>query len=200
MTLTHYRRDHVLRLNHTLNELVKLLGEDLGSLMLDYQPAVLSKCSPQERQEVLMAEDSGVQLYNRFTAEAKRLRQAEQAVGQTLFGPQRDDVVIRYGGRESRGYASQGEQRLAAFLLVAALAIDIHRFRGHRPVVLLDDVVSELDQRNRMVIFDFLKIHAVQVFITDVEERLAYHGVSPLTSLRVRQVNGHAELQSGCEA
>jgi DNA replication and repair protein RecF len=200
VSLTHYRRDHVLRLNNTLAELVKLLGEDLGSLALDYQPAVLAKCSPQERREVLTAEDSGIQLYNRFTAEAKRLRQAEQAVGQTLFGPQRDDFVIHYCGRESRGYASQGEQRLAAFLLVAALAIDIHRYRGYRPVILLDDVVSELDERNRLVIFDFLKIHAVQVFITDVEERFVYRGISPLTSLRVRQANGHAEFQSGCEA
>jgi DNA replication and repair protein RecF len=117
-------------------------------------------------------------------------------MGQTLFGPQRDDFVIRFQGRESRGYASQGEQRLAAFLLVAALAINIHQQRGHRPVVLLDDVVSELDERHRMVIFDFLKTHAFQVFITDVEERPLYRDLSPLTPLRVRQVNGRAELRS----
>ena len=199
VSLTHFRRDHVDRLNSTLAELVKLLGEDLGTLTLDYRPAVLAKCSPQERQAILTAEDSGVRLYQRFTAEAKRLRQAEEAVGQTLFGPQRDDFVIHYRDRESRGYASQGEQRLAAFLLVAALAVDIHRHRGYRPVVLLDDVVSELDERNRMVIFDFLKSHVFQVFITDVEERLVYRGISPLTSLRVRQVNGYAELQSNRE-
>ena len=77
VSLTHYRRDHVDRLNSTLAELVKLLGEDLGTLTLDYRPAVLAKCSPQERQAILTAEDSGVQLYQRFTAEAKRLRQAE---------------------------------------------------------------------------------------------------------------------------
>jgi hypothetical protein len=48
-----------------------------------------------------------------------------------------------------------------------------------------------------MVIFDFLKTHAFQVFITDVEERPLYRDLSPLTPLRVRQVNGRAELWSG---
>jgi DNA replication and repair protein RecF len=194
--ITRYRQEHVTRLNATLADLVQSLGGDLGTLSLDYRPAVLAKCSPQERQDVLAAHDNAVQLCQRFMTEAQRLRQAEVAMGQSLFGPQRDDVIIHYHGRESRGYASQGEQRLAAFLLVAALAIDIHRHRGYRPVVLLDDVVSELDERNRMVIFDFLKTHAFQVFITDVEERPLYRDLSPLTPLRVRQVNGTAELQS----
>lgn len=199
VSLTHYRRDHINRLNHTLSELVNGLGEDLGSLVLAYRPAVLAKCCAAERQAILTDEASGLLLQQRFMAAANRLRHAEEAVGQTLFGPQRDDVVIHYCGRESRGYASQGEQRLAAFLLIAALAIDIHRYRGHRPVILLDDVVSELDERNRMVIFDFLKTHAFQVFITDVEERFVYRGVSPLTSLRVRQIDGYARLQIGCQ-
>ena len=127
-------------------------------------------------------------------AEARRLQRAETALGQTLFGPQRDDVTICYQGRESRGYASQGEQRLAAFLLVAALALAIQRQHGHRPVVLLDDVVSELDERNRGVIFGFLQAHAFQVFITDVEERLLYRQREAFTSFQVSQINGQAEL------
>ena len=199
VSLTHYRRDHITRMNSTLAELVKCLGEDLGTLVLDYRPAVLAKCSSEERHAILTDDESGLLLYQRFMAEAERLRCAEEAVGQTLFGPQRDDFVIRYCDRESRGYASQGEQRLAAFLLIAALAIDIHRYRGYRPVVLLDDVVSELDERNRMVIFDFLKTHAFQVFITDVEKRHVYRGMSPLTPLRVQQVNGYAKLQMDCK-
>jgi hypothetical protein len=56
-------------------------------------------------------------------------------------------------------------------------------------------VVSELDERNRLVVFDFLKTHAFQVFITDVEERPLYRDLSPLTPIRVRQVSGRAELQ-----
>jgi DNA replication and repair protein RecF len=193
--ITRLRMAHTARLNMTLAELVQRLGEDLGSLTVDYQPAVLAQCSAQERTEALTLQDTDEPLRGHFVAAAQRLRRAEEAVGQTLFGPQRDDFIIRYQQRESRGYASQGEQRLAAFLLVAALAINIHQERGYRPVVLLDDVVSELDERNRMVVFDFLKTHAFQVFITDVEERPLYRDLSPLTPLRVRQVGGRAELR-----
>ena len=62
-------------------------------------------------------------------------------------------------------------------------------------MVLLDDVVSELDERNRKVIFDFLHAHAFQVFITDVEERLLYRHLDTFTSFQVNQVNGQAELR-----
>lgn len=192
--VTRYRQEHVRRLNSTLARLVQYLGEDLGTLGLTYIPAVLAKCAAEECQDILTGPEPEARLRQRFVAAAQRLRRAEEAMGQTLFGPQRDDFVIRYRGRDSRGYASQGEQRLAAFLLVAALATAIHQHRGHRPVVLLDDVVSELDERNRMVVFDFLKTHAFQVFISDVEERPLYRDLSPLTPLRVRQVHGHAEL------
>jgi DNA replication and repair protein RecF len=133
-------------------------------------------------------------LRERFGAAAHRLQRAEAALGQTLFGPQRDDVAICYRGRESRSYASQGEQRLSAFLLVAALALAIQRYYGHWPVVLLDDVVSELDERNRKVILDFLQAHAFQVFITDVEERLLYRHLDAFTSFQVGQMNGQAAL------
>ncbi len=197
LAVTRHRVEHVARLNSTLAELIQELGEDLGSLVVEYQPAALAKCAAEERTRALAFHEGDVCLRERFLAESVRLRRAEEALGQTLFGPQRDDFLIRYQDRESRGYASQGEQRLAAFLLVAALAMNIHQQRGHRPIVLLDDVVSELDERNRMVIFDFLKTHAFQVFITDVEERPLYRDLSPLTPLRVRQVNGRAELWSG---
>jgi DNA replication and repair protein RecF len=197
LAVTRLRVEYVAQLNATLAELVRCLGADLGSLVVAYQPAVLAKCPPAVHERALAFQDGGLDMRERFVAEAARLRRAEEALGQTLFGPQRDDFVIRYQGRESRGYASQGEQRLAAFLLVAALAINIHQQRGHRPVVLLDDVVSELDERNRMVVFDFLKTHAFQVLITDVEERPRYRDLSLLTPLRVRQINGWAELRSG---
>lgn len=117
-------------------------------------------------------------------------------MGQTMFGPQRDDCVIRFRGREARGYASQGEQRLAAFLLVAALSLEIYRQRGHYPVILLDDVISELDERHRRVIFDFLQAYHFQVFVTDVEDRPRYRELSALTPLRVRQIGGWADIGS----
>ena len=192
---TRARQAHIALMNQTLAELVQSLDTNVGSLTLAYCPAVLARCTPQESAALLASPQCEALLRERFMAEARRLQRAEAALGQTLFGPQRDDVAICYQGRESRGYASQGEQRLAAFLLVAALALAIQRQHGHRPVVLLDDVVSELDERNRGVIFGFLQAHAFQVFITDVEERLRYRQREAFTSFQVSQINGQAELR-----
>ena len=193
--MTRARQEHITLMNHTLADLVQSLGTHLGSLTLAYRPAVLARCTPQESIALLTSADYAELLRERFMAEARRLQRAEAALGQTLFGPQRDDVMVCYQGRESRGYASQGEQRLAAFLLVAALALAIQRQHGHQPVVLLDDVVSELDERNRGVIFGFLQAHAFQVFITDVEERLLYRHRAAFTSFQISQSNGQAELR-----
>ena len=193
--MTRARQEHIALMNCTLADLVHSLGTNLGSLTLAYRPAVLARYMPQESTALLTSAGYAELLRERFMAEAQRLQRAEVALGQTLFGPQRDDVMICYQGRESRGYASQGEQRLAAFLLVAALALAIQRQHGHWPVVLLDDVVSELDERNRGVIFGFLQAHAFQVFITDVEERLLYRQRDAFTSLQVSQTNGQAELR-----
>ncbi|MDE0207082.1 MAG: DNA replication and repair protein RecF, partial [Candidatus Tectomicrobia bacterium] len=149
---------HTHALNATLaNDLLPDLGSDIGALSLDYRPAVLAKRPRQQWESLLSDIGADSPLEEHFLAEARRLKDAETAMGQTLFGPQRDDVAINFRGKESRGYASQGQQRLVIFLLVAALALGIQRERGHRPVMLLDDVVSELDARNREVIFDFLK-------------------------------------------
>ncbi len=193
--LMRFRQAHVEQLNITLMDLSQRLGEDVGSVSLEYQPAVFAKCTSPE--DVLAAWQDDTLLHQRYLAEAQRLQRGEEAMGQTLFGPQRDDFVIRYRGRQSRGYASQGEQRITTFLLVAALALEIHRQRGYYPIVLLDDVVSELDEHNRRIIFDFLRAHTFQVFITDVKEQPQSYGVSTLASVGVRQVGGWAEITCG---
>lgn len=192
--LMRYRQAHVERLNDTLATLVQRLGEDLGRVSVQYRPAIFAKRMPPD--DTHAAWENDALLRDCCLAEARRLQRAEEAMGQTLFGPQRDDVLIHYRGKESRGYASQGEQRLAAFLLMAALAVDIYAQRGHRPVILLDDVISELDTRHRQVIFDFLQDHAFQVFITDVRERPEHRHLRQLAPLCVRQVGGWAELWS----
>ena len=139
---------------------------------------------------------SGSPLEQHFLAEAQRLEGAEAAMGQTLFGPQRDDIAINFRGKETRAYASQGQQRLVIFLVVAALALSIQRERGHRPVMLLDDVVSELDTRNRNVIFDFLKTHALQTFITTTEARQHLRDLDSLAHFHVQRLDDQTTLQA----
>jgi DNA replication and repair protein RecF len=69
--------------------------------------------------------------------------------GVTGLGPHLDDITIRSGERELRTFGSQGEQRLAVLSLLLAEAEVIAEQRGAPPLMLLDDVLSELDASRR---------------------------------------------------
>jgi DNA replication and repair protein RecF len=69
--------------------------------------------------------------------------------GVTGLGPHLDDITIRSGARELRSFGSQGEQRLAVLSLLLAEAEVLVEQRGTPPLVLLDDVLSELDATRR---------------------------------------------------
>lgn len=65
--------------------------------------------------------------------------------GWTSVGPHRDEIVLRLGGRPVARYGSQGERRTAALVLRLMEAEILEAETGHRPILLLDDVFSELD-------------------------------------------------------
>ena len=73
----------------------------------------------------------------------------EIAQGVTLAGPHRDDVLVLAGGASAASYASRGQVRTAALAIKLAEAAHIAERRGQQPVLLLDDVLSELDAARR---------------------------------------------------
>ena len=76
--------------------------------------------------------------------------------GATGFGPHLDDVSIAAGTRDLRSFGSQGEQRTAVLALLLAEAELIEERRGEAPLLLLDDVLSELDPGRRRVLAEQL--------------------------------------------
>ena len=92
-----------------------------------------------------------------------RLEQ-DVARGATGLGPHLDDVVIAAAGRELRSFGSQGEQRLAVLSLLLGEAELLHR----EPLLLLDDVLSELDPHRRAVLAARIETMG-QVVITATE-------------------------------
>jgi len=82
--------------------------------------------------------------------EARLERDLER--GSTGLGPHLDDVVLTSGTRDLRSYGSQGEQRLTVLALLLAEAELIAERRGFPPLLLLDDVLSELDPNRRRVL------------------------------------------------
>jgi DNA replication and repair protein RecF len=88
--------------------------------------------------------------------------------GTTGIGPHRDDMRILLGGRDARAYASQGQQRTAVVSLKLAEAALVAGRTGDRPVLLLDDVLSELDGERRAALLRQVAVGG-QVIITSVD-------------------------------
>jgi DNA replication and repair protein RecF len=88
--------------------------------------------------------------------------------GSTTVGPHRDDLRVLLDGQEARSYGSQGQQRTAVVSLKLAEAALIERRTGERPVLLLDDVLSELDGERRAALLKEVA-GGGQVIITSVE-------------------------------
>ena len=88
--------------------------------------------------------------------------------GSTSVGPHRDDLGILLDGQEARSYASQGQQRTAVVSLKLAEAAMIEKRARERPVLLLDDVLSELDGERRAALLDKVSAGG-QVILTSVE-------------------------------
>lgn len=88
----------------------------------------------------------------------------EKAAEAALYGPHRDDVEIFINGKKARSYASQGQQRSAVLALLLAKTELIKNQTGKTPIILLDDVMSELDLKRRNYLSQ--KIKGFQVFIT----------------------------------
>ena len=93
---------------------------------------------------------------------------AERASRLCLSGPHKDDLAVAIDGRDAKQYASQGQTRTAALAMKLAEREIYRNVTGEYPVLLLDDVLSELDPRRQE--FVLTRIAGGQVFITCCED------------------------------
>jgi DNA replication and repair protein RecF len=95
---------------------------------------------------------SAAETEDAFCEELAQRLQSDLERGFTGHGPHRDELAIRRDGRELRTYGSQGEQRLALLALLLAERDVLAAERGRAPLMLLDDVMSELDSERRSLL------------------------------------------------
>ena len=97
----------------------------------------------------------------------------DMRLGFTTVGPHRDDIKICINGQDARGYASQGQTRTAALSLKLAEVEIFRALSGEAPVLILDDVMSELDLLRRKKLVD--RLQGVQCILTCTHaERVLY--------------------------
>ena len=89
------------------------------------------------------------QVAETFQAYLRRVQREEIARGMTLFGPHRDDFCFEANGVDLRIYGSRGQQRTAVLALKLAETRFMLQATGHRPILLLDEVMAELDRHRQ---------------------------------------------------
>jgi DNA replication and repair protein RecF len=111
-----------------------------------------------------------------YRALLARNRVRDRARGAATSGPHRDDLLLELGGRPMRGMASQGQHRAAVLALELAEIDVIGEARGVRPLLLLDDVSSELDRARTAALFAALSGQRGQVLLTTTRPELIETG------------------------
>ncbi len=141
-----FRRDYIESLSPLATDIYSNLSKGREGLRLCYQ----------ESEDVM-----------KITAALKAARRADLRAGFTTVGPHRDDIEVMIGGNSARLFGSQGQQRSGVLSLKLAEAALLSRGYNEKPVILLDDVMSELDHSRRDYILNHM--HGYQVFITCCE-------------------------------
>lgn len=110
------------------------------------------------------------QIYSLLAEELRKRKDEERRRGQTLFGPHRDDLSFVLNGNDLKFYGSQGQHRTSVLAIKLAELEFFRAESGEYPVLLLDDVMSELDQTRREQLIDAIQEKAIQCFITTTED------------------------------
>lgn len=147
------RRQYVENVAPRAAEVYQGISRGKEDLALAYSPSPKPPegCCPQEWEKV-------------FREELRRAEKSDIRSGFTSVGPHRDDLEISLSGLSARMYGSQGQQRSTVLALKLAEAQTLSELSGETPIVLLDDVMSELDQSRQDYLLNHL--HGRQVFVT----------------------------------
>lgn len=157
--LTEYRRRYVKALRRFAPEIYNGLSGGKEKLSISYQSVHL-KQNEKEGQPSGGSEEYAKGLLNAL----RDVREEDLRTGVTSVGPHRDDLEIFIDGLPVRSFGSQGQKRSAVLTLKLAEAEVLKNAIGEKPVILLDDVMSELDAARQDYILNH--IHGWQVFIT----------------------------------
>ncbi|MBP3509858.1 DNA replication/repair protein RecF [Oscillibacter sp.] len=156
--LIHYRQQFAVRLNEyaAIHHLECSGGKE--RLEIQYQ-TVSSVTDPAANVDALTEQ---------LREHMESHQAAERASRLCLSGPHKDDLLVTIDGREAKQYASQGQTRTAALALKLAEREIYKNATGEYPVLLLDDVLSELDPKRQEFVLN--RINGGQVFITCCED------------------------------
>ncbi|NOQ52432.1 MAG: DNA replication and repair protein RecF [Desulfuromonadaceae bacterium] len=103
--------------------------------------------------------------------EFSRKNNRERILGYTLVGPHKDDLQFYINNKPADTFASQGQKRSLIISFKTAQILDYKNIQGHYPVLILDDMTSELDRNRKNILLENLLNNSGQVFITSTDSK-----------------------------
>ncbi len=124
------------------------------------------------------------EIAEKLLAQFSASRERDLRLGFTTVGPHRDDIRIAIDGADARGYCSQGQARTAALSLKVAETEIFRALAGEAPVLILDDVMSELDLPRRKKLLD--RVKDIQCILTCTHAERVLYGAE-CNKIRIRE-------------
>ena len=157
--LMKYRRDFISEISGISGDIHEKITNGREKLTLKYDP------------DVDLAGDTATQ-EEFIERELVSSREKDMRTGSTSAGPQKDDFIFMIDGINVRNFGSQGQQRTSALSLKLAELELIRKETGENAVLLLDDVMSELDEERREYLIRALSENQIFITTTDIDESL----------------------------
>jgi len=144
------RRDYLEMLDVIAKEYHNQISGGKENLSVEYAPSIIDVTSKD--------------IYDSYIKKLEEKQKDDIRYGSTTVGPHKDDIKLIVNGADARIYSSQGQQRTTALSLRLSEAKLIKKETGHTPVLLLDDILSELDEARQKYLIEHLE--SEQVFVT----------------------------------
>lgn len=148
-------------------EYIKKLEVYAKSFMMDISEGKES-LSFEYKTDISDIEETKENIKQEYSRIFKENVQKEKLAGVTLYGPHREDIIIKINGNDSRIFSSQGQQRSIVLSLKMAEGEVSRELFSEYPVFLFDDVLSELDEKRQNFVLDGMKDR--QIIITSCEK------------------------------
>jgi len=157
-------------LNQQFANLSLKIYEERINYLIDYIPILIKIINNLSNKEYLpylvYKTDFNYKDREQFLLKLKNKQYLEIRQKRTLIGPHLDDYKIMTNDKEIRFFGSQGEIRLFALAIKISQIVYIYEKTNQYPILLLDDISSELDEKRKDFLFNFLKTIDTQIFIT----------------------------------
>lgn len=162
--LTYYRLQAISEIKTSLNQAMQSISKNFDKeLSIQYTAS-----------DRILNEFTKVQVAELLNSRIIELRDAELSSYSCLIGPHKHDIKFLYAGNDSRFFCSQGQQRAIILSFKMAQIVYHRKLHGIYPILMLDDVLSELDIEKRNALIGFLHEINTQIFITTTDFNLQY--------------------------